>query len=391
MDPTTTVVLMMLNLAVTGALVALVARRSLEQRPLLQCAASTGLFAAAYAVRLALGIGTPHPLAVLVDPVMVFAAALFLRGQRQYMGRAMLPMGRLLLLCALFGLGHAALTALAGQRARHISLNTALALLYLSMAFSAWQGQRSLTPAERAAQRLMLLTAGMLGTATLLRAGDAAWRGVEPLFSGPTAQAYYALSSICILLMGPSVLWWMFTRLNEQLRLLATHDPLTGALNRNGLSQLLRQHFAARQALPLAWLMLDLDHFKRVNDTLGHRSGDRLLQAVARTLKQQVRGGDFVARLGGEEFLVGVIDPPHGHAEQLAERLRASVAALPFAGVGGEAWPCTVSIGVSPVFSQEGEWEPALRDADDALYAAKAAGRNRVVVATTRISPLARP
>jgi diguanylate cyclase (GGDEF)-like protein len=387
MDPTTVVVLMMLNLAVSGALVALVASRSREQRPLLQCAASTGLFAVAYAVRLALGIGTAQPVAVLADAVMVFAAALYLRGQRHYMGIAPPALPRVLALCALFGLAHALLTALAGQAARHVSLNTALGTLYLCMAFSAWQGQRTLTPAERPAQGLMLVTASALGLATLLRAADAAWRGVDPLFSGPTAQAYYGLSSICILLMGPAVLWWMFTRLNEQLRQLATHDPLTGALNRNGLAQALRRHFTAREPMPLAWLMLDLDHFKRVNDTLGHRAGDRLLQAVARALLEHVRVGDFVARLGGEEFLVGVIDPPGGRAEPLAERLRAAVAALHVAPAGGERWPCTVSIGVSQVFTREVDWEAALRRADASLYAAKTGGRNRVVAGTSQLEP----
>lgn len=381
MDPTTTVILMTLNLAVTGGLVALVAWRSPAQRALLQCAASTGLFALAYIVRLVLGIGTDQPVVLLADALMFFAAALFLRGQRQYMGRAIPPLGRVALFCAVLGVAHAGLTLLAGQAARHVSLNIVLGGLYLGMAFSAWQGQRQLTPAERPAQRLMLLTAGLLGTATLARAAVAATRGVEPLFSGPAAQGYYALSSICILLMGPSVLWWMFTRLNEQLRQLATHDPLTGVLNRNGLAQALQQHFRARQPLPLAWLMLDLDHFKRVNDTLGHRGGDRLLQAVARTLLEHVRAGDFVARLGGEEFLVGVVDPPAGRAEPLAERLRAAVAALPFADASGAPWPCSVSIGVSPAFQREPDWEPALRLADAALYAAKASGRNRVAVA----------
>ena len=381
MDPTTTVVLMTLNLAVTGGLVALVAWRGPAQRVLLQCAASTGLFALAYIARLALGIGTDQPVVLLADALMFYAAALFLRGQRQYMGRAVPAMGRVVLACAVLGVAHASLALLAGQTARHVSLNTMLGLLYLGMAFSAWQGQRQLTPAERPAQRLMLLTAGLLGSATLARAVTASWRGVEPLFLGPAAQAYYALSSICILLMGPSVLWWMFTRLNEQLRQLATHDPLTGVLNRNGLVQALQYHFRTREPAPLAWLMLDLDHFKRVNDTLGHRGGDRLLQAVARALMDHVRAGDFVARLGGEEFLVGVVDPPAGSAEQLAERLRAAVAALPFADAAGGRWPCSVSIGVSPAFLREAEWEPALRQADTALYAAKAGGRNRVALA----------
>lgn len=380
MDPTTAVVLMTLNLGVTGALVALVARHGSGQRPLLQCAASTGLFSLAFVVRLSLGLDTGSPWALLPDTVMVFAAALFLRGQRQFMPRPVWPLGRVLGAALAFGVLHVLATSVGGQQVRHLLLNSALATLYLAMAQTAWRGQRELAAFERPAQRLMMGTALVLGCATALRAADAGLRGVEPLFSGPTAQLYYALSSICILLMGPSVLWWMFTRLTDELHRLATHDPLTGALNRNGLVQAVRRHFALRQVQPLVWLMLDLDHFKRVNDTLGHGSGDQLLQAVAQTLLQHVRAEDLVARLGGEEFLVGVVGPGPGLAEALAERLRAAVAALPFAGPDGRPWRCSVSIGVSPPFGQAADWEAALRIADDALYAAKAAGRNRVVV-----------
>jgi diguanylate cyclase (GGDEF)-like protein len=382
MDPTTTVVLMTLNLAVTGALVALVARQQASQRPLLQCAASTGLFALAFGVRLSLGLDAGHPLALLPDTLMVIAAGLFLRGQRQFLELGVPGLATLLAAGLAWGLLHALATATFGQAMRHMSLNTGLGLLYLAMAWHAGVAARRLTPIEVPAQRLMLVVAGVLGSATLLRAVDAGLRGVETLFAGPTAQAYYALSSICILLMGPSVLWWMFTRLTSELHRLATQDALTGVLNRNGLAQALRRHFAARQPAPVAWLMLDLDHFKRVNDNLGHGSGDRLLRAVAATLQAHVRGADLVARLGGEEFLVGVIAPTPGLAEALAERLRAAVANLPFAGPDGRPWPCSVSIGVSPPFADGAAWERALRQADDALYAAKAGGRNRVVVGT---------
>ena len=382
MDPTTTVVLMTLNLAVTGALVALVARQQPSQRPLLQCAASTGLFALAFGVRLSLGLDAGHPLALLPDTLMVIAAGLFLRGQRQFLALGAPGLGTLLAAGLAWGLLHALATTAFGQPLRHMSLNTSLGLLYLAMAWHAGVAARRLSPIEVPAQRLMLVVGAVLGSATLLRAVDAGLRGVETLFAGPTAQAYYALSSICILLMGPSVLWWMFTRLTSELHRLATQDALTGVLNRNGLSQALRRHFAARQPAPVAWLMLDLDHFKRVNDSLGHGSGDRLLQAVAATLQAHVRGADLVARLGGEEFLVGVIAPTPGLAEALAERLRAAVAALPFAGPDGRPWPCSVSIGVSPPFADGTAWERALRQADDALYAAKAGGRNRVVVGT---------
>jgi diguanylate cyclase (GGDEF)-like protein len=380
MDPTTAVVLMTLNLAVTGALVALVARHNPRQRPLLQCAASTGLFSLAFGLRLSLGLGGGNPWALLADAVMVFAAALFLRGQRQFMQRPVWRLRRVLAAALAFAAVHVVATAWGGQQVRHVLLNGALAALYLAMAHAAWRGQQGLAAFERPAQRLMMGTALVLGIATALRAGDALLRGVEPLFTGPTAQLYYALSSICILLMGPSVLWWMFTRLTDELHRLATHDPLTGALNRNGLVQAMRRHFALRQVPPLVWLMLDLDHFKRVNDTLGHGSGDQLLKAVARTLLQHVRAEDVVARLGGEEFLVGVVGPGPGLAEALAERLRAAVAALPFSGPDGKPWPCSVSIGVSPPFLHAADWETALRIADDALYAAKAAGRDRVVV-----------
>lgn len=385
MDPTTTVVLMTLNLAVTGALVALVAWQQPSQRPLLQCAASTGLFALAFGVRLSLGLDAGHPLALAPDTLMITAAGLFLRGQRQFMQLAVPGLGTLAAAGLGWGLLHAMATATFGQTLRHISLNGSLGLLYLAMAGQAGLAARRFTPTEVPSQRLMLVVASVLGSATLLRALDAGLRGVDTLFAGPTAQAYYALSSICILLMGPSVLWWMFTRLTSELHRLATHDPLTGVLNRNGLAQALRRHFAARQPTPVVWLMLDLDHFKRVNDNLGHGSGDRLLRAVAATLQAQVRGVDLVARLGGEEFLVGVVAPAPGLAEALAERLRAAVAALPstlpFNGPDGRPWPCSVSIGVSAAFAEGTAWEHALREADDALYAAKAGGRNRVVMA----------
>lgn len=383
MDPKTAVVLMTLNLAVTGALVALMARGLEGQRPLRYCAASTGVFAVAYVLRLGMGIDTQSPWAIVPDTAMVVGGTLFLRGQRLYLRHAEGGLAPVALAGAAFAVLHFALTSLGGQAVRHASLNTALGALYVGMAFTAWQGLQQLPAAERAAQRLMALTAGVLGAATLARATDALVRGVDTLFAGPTAQAYYALSSICILLMGPSMLLWLFSRLNGQLQELAIHDPLTGALNRNGLVQAVRRHFAARSPVPMAWLMIDIDRFKRVNDSLGHAVGDRLLQAVARTVIEHVRGEDFVARLGGEEFLVGVVGAAPAQAQALAERLRTAVSALvlPLPGQD-DPLRCTVSLGVSPAFARLDDWEVALRGADEALYAAKSGGRDRVVVSS---------
>ncbi len=380
MDPRTAVVLMTLNLVVTGALIALIARRTQGQQALLYCAGSTGLFAAGFALRLSLGMDSAHPLGLLADGVMVLAAGLFLHGQRRYLLHIEARLTPWLALAGAFVLLQGLLTSAAGQQARHVLLNTMLGLQYLGMAGLAWRGSRLLPAAERAVQVLMMATAGLLGTATLLRAGDAALRGVEPLFAGATSQGYYALSSICILLMGPSVLWWMFVRLNGQLEQLAIHDPLTGALNRTGLQQAVRRHFAARSPQTLAWLLVDIDHFKAVNDQHGHAAGDKLLKAVAQVLQQQVRGADFVARIGGEEFLVAAGGLHQGQALALAERLRSEVAAMQLPLSSGAVLRCTASLGVSAPFVQAEDWESHLQAADEALYRAKAGGRNQVAL-----------
>jgi diguanylate cyclase (GGDEF)-like protein len=126
--------------------------------------------------------------------------------------------------------------------------------------------------------------------------------------------------------------------------------------------------------------MVDIDHFKNVNDHWGHGMGDRLLKAVARTLAAGVRADDMVARVGGEEFAVLLPDADVPTAATVAERVRAAVAALQVDGDDG-ALSCTVSIGhaaLAPGLS----WEGLVKAADDALYRAKNAGRNRVEAAT---------
>jgi diguanylate cyclase (GGDEF)-like protein len=124
-----------------------------------------------------------------------------------------------------------------------------------------------------------------------------------------------------------------------------------------------------------------LIHFKRVNDQYGHHAGDQMLCKVADVLTGLIRADDFVARTGGEEFLVACVAVNAETACLLAERLRAGVAELRIrvAGQTG-AMQCTVSIGVSQPFSQLRQWEQAARAADQALYAAKAAGRDRVTL-----------
>jgi len=163
---------------------------------------------------------------------------------------------------------------------------------------------------------------------------------------------------------------------------LARHDPLTGLYNRRGfLEQALAVYATStRSARPLAVVMLDIDHFKRINDVHGHDAGDRTLVAVAEQLRSACRLGDVVARWGGEEFVMLLPDTPGDSAHALAERLREVFAGTVVALGDGGSTSFTASFGVA-VPGDVTSLEDMLRASDAALYAAKDAGRNRVVSA----------
>jgi diguanylate cyclase (GGDEF)-like protein/PAS domain S-box-containing protein len=170
-------------------------------------------------------------------------------------------------------------------------------------------------------------------------------------------------------------------RWEDAMKVLATVDPLTGAYNRRQGDLLLAAEFSrrARNARTFAALMLDIDHFKTVNDTFGHAAGDAVLVALVRTCQDTLRAIDVVARWGGEEFLI--VLPETGTAEAMvaAERVRAALEATDAAAPGGAPIRFTVSIGVA-VSSGESPSE-LLRRSDAALYVAKTGGRNRVELA----------
>jgi diguanylate cyclase (GGDEF)-like protein len=169
--------------------------------------------------------------------------------------------------------------------------------------------------------------------------------------------------------------------LMDRLRRAALHDGLTGLFNRRFLRESLPQlqASAVRRRSPLCVVMIDLDHFKRVNDVHGHLIGDRTLAAVGRTLREHSRRSDLVARYGGEEFAVLCPDTDCETGVQVAERLRVAIEQLDAEQLGHPG-PQTVSLGVA-VQSLEDELTPEqlLDHADLALYRAKHLGRNRVV------------
>ncbi len=170
-------------------------------------------------------------------------------------------------------------------------------------------------------------------------------------------------------------------RLQEQFRAQSRTDPLTGCLNRRGIIERLvaELSFAGRDRRPLGVAVLDLDHFKSVNDTYGHAAGDAVLQELVRRVTSATRASDAIGRIGGEEFLVLWAGLTAEVSRVAAERVRAVVEDTPFL-VGTSRIHMTASLGLTTTWGSETQ-EVLLARADRALYAAKAAGRNRVTVA----------
>jgi diguanylate cyclase (GGDEF)-like protein len=159
-------------------------------------------------------------------------------------------------------------------------------------------------------------------------------------------------------------------------------DPLTGCLNRRGFDQTLEQVVAAaaRRGGELALLAIDIDHFKAINDTVGHLGGDGVLRELVEILWRSSRGGDVVARVGGEEFVVLLPDADNETAGVVAERVLQSVRAHAFRAVKGRQ-RVTVSIGIASEQVTDGHISGSMRArADEALYVAKRLGRDRVVM-----------
>ena len=176
-------------------------------------------------------------------------------------------------------------------------------------------------------------------------------------------------------------------RADENNRVLAALDPLTGVANRRSLIAALDRDMARAQRMrePMALMMVDIDHFKDVNDRYGHPAGDRVLCSVVNVLRQRVRAQDLVGRYGGEEFMVLLPDTGLTGAQQLARALCKAVeeSRCPADGVPGPGIAVTVSIGVFGGRLESGDsWDMLIAAADRALYQAKNNGRNRVEVAT---------
>lgn len=220
-----------------------------------------------------------------------------------------------------------------------------------------------------AQEMIAVMTTISLGIATLLSQQRATMRVLESRVADRTAA---------------------LTRANDELRQLAVTDALTGLLNRRAMFDVLEREMSRQQRYehPLALIVCDIDHFKLVNDQWGHAAGDLVLRHVASICTAVLRDADAMARYGGEEFVIIAPETDEASARQLAERLRVAVRSAE-TPVGDRSVRVSASFGVAMRHREDSEVGQLLRRADDALYEAKRAGRDRVVVASGR--PTATP
>jgi len=194
----------------------------------------------------------------------------------------------------------------------------------------------------------------------------------------------FLISPVSTVLLSLGLVVMSKERADRRNQDLAMRDELTKLFNRRSVLESLMHHvaMAQRSGLPMSLLMIDIDHFKHVNDTHGHLSGDRVLRDLAQTLLTRTRAQDVLGRYGGEEFLLILPDTILQGACRMAEALRKAVEATPFHAEDGQPLTMTVSLGVSVLdLASEQHGDALIGLADQALYRAKLGGRNRVEVA----------
>lgn len=222
---------------------------------------------------------------------------------------------------------------------------------------------------------------GVVETTAILRAMEHIDNELLPSFSQATPQTFVeCLGALREQARSISLNLESLFEHNSQMD--AGRDVLTHLLNRKFLPVVMSKEvaYARESGTTFSVLSLDIDHFKRINDTWGHESGDMVLQQISAILSNNSRGGDYVFRMGGEEFLVLLVDTSSVAALRVAEKLRAQVMRDPFTLTRNERLSVSVSIGVA-TFDGHPDYQRVLRQSDEALYAAKAQGRNCVVSA----------
>lgn len=308
---------------------------------------------------------------VLVDVVALFTAVAFVTAPAFY-PRALLISLLALQFTQLFFGRSPALTVIVASTTAYVALLAVAAMRGLSIAWG-----------EEAFLLALYLAVGLNGIA-LQASANRRLAALVDLFSsaqrGDLTRAF--IEETGVKPDGITLLGRAYNQLRSELASMVLADPLTACLNRRGLEQVLNQAVssASRYGGEVAILAIDIDYFKTINDTFGHLAGDAVLRELAELLAQSSRGGDVVARVGGEEFIILLPGADNETAGVVAERVMNTVRGHAFRTVRGHQ-QITVSIGIACEHVRDGHIGGALRArADEALYVAKRLGRNRVVM-----------
>lgn len=352
-------------------------------------AAGNLLLAAAYILQLLEG-GPAWSAMSVINHILTLASPIaYWLGAMRFFGRSV-PLWRPLILFAiLYGVMQCAVQWGAGPTARYAMLAAMATLLFLVMSLTVIYGVHTFARnfyGEMVFFAILIAGIGILNAMKFMKIVDG---GLDVLRMDSHFQTiFYIYMSTLATIVPPSIVWLVLRRLTDDLRSMAARDPLTDLFNRRGLLEAVQLYFNVRHARPAHLLMLDIDHFKQINDTHGHQAGDEVIGHVADLLRATARRGDLIGRIGGEEFVVICLETDEAGVLSLAERLRAGVQAQPFTvSRGSQPLRCTITLGISPPFLGAHGLEDALQRADAALYRGKAAGRNRIELALAHDAP----
>lgn len=348
------------------------------------------LLSAAYILQLLGGPADWGFMSVLNHTLTLCAPTAYILGALRFFNRPTPVWQPLLALALMYSTAQIVVQWQIGPVARQALLSATCALLFLGMTAAALYGARTFAKDLRIEMYVFSLLIGGICGLNAAKFVLIVTGGLKALDMGNHFQmVFYIYMSFLGTVLPPSIIWLVLRRLTDDLRGMAARDPLTRLLNRRGLIDGLTTHFYSKNTEPAHLLMLDIDHFKRINDNYGHKIGDMVLIHVADVLRNTTRQGDLICRLGGEEFVVICLNTDDAGAMHLAERIRISIECSNILTVALHTQiRCTATIGVSQQFTNAQALDCSLQQADAALYQGKNAGRNRVERATQNNSTL---
>lgn len=258
----------------------------------------------------------------------------------------------------------------------YTTVNMILAVVAWAVAWEFWRDRD-----DGYASRIALAVSyGLMGASFTFRMGQGIWQGAalgDSLPYDTLLVLHLVLATIHTTSSGGFALSLAHERNAAGLKRAASEDFLTGMLNRGAFEARLRHRLESSEYTPFALVLLDIDHFKRINDGHGHAAGDAALRTCAGAIRDTLRESDFVGRIGGEEFAVFLDEVTRAQALAITERVRRAVAGLPME-FAGRPFRLTISAGLC--HSSGGrDFDLLMRNADAMLYEAKSGGRNRVV------------